>query len=245
MKAVVTGARGTVGSVLCEKLRAQGDVVIRWNRDAVPPGDKDAARRFLEENYPDILFHLAINEEWTGHISELTADLGITLVFTSTVMVFSGNDHGPFTPASVPHPNEDYGKLKLREEGLVLKHHPEPRIVRLGWQIGNAPGSNNMIDFFHKQMAEHGAIRASSKWYPACSFLEDTAEAIIRSLDLEAGTYMADSNRQWSFAEISQALNTLHGNMWNVEVTDDYAFDQRMLDEQMILPPLSSRLSLS
>lgn len=31
---------------------------------------------------------------------------------------------------------------------MIRSVNPDARIVRLGWQIGREPGSNNMVDFY-------------------------------------------------------------------------------------------------
>ncbi len=89
-------------------------------------------------------------------------------------------------------------------------------VARLGWQIGEQPGSNNMIDFLTNAMKKDGVVKASRKWKPATS-LSDTAEALAWLLD-EAGAgrfrgvAMVDGNRAGhSFHDIVRALSTKHG----------------------------------
>lgn len=81
-------------------------------------------------------------------------------------MVFTDDAVGPFTPESVPDAREGYGFEKYTAEQQIRQANPDAVIARLGWQIGAAPGSNNMIDFLAKQ----DVVRASEKWFPACSF---------------------------------------------------------------------------
>jgi dTDP-4-dehydrorhamnose reductase len=115
-------------------------------------------------------------------------------------------------------------------------------VARLGWQIGETPGSNQMIDFLETQQAEHGKIEASRRWYPACSFIQDTVKVLADLAQDGKGLFLLDSNRQWSFYEIVQALNQQRGQPWKVFPTDSFVFDQRMEDPMAGMPSLSERL---
>ncbi len=257
MKAVVTGANGTVGKVLCSILKNLKHEIVPWDRTAVPPNDPQAMKSFLEKVRPDIVYHLAIasrpiglsdesrviNCDWPAHLASLTKSLNIRFVHASTAMVFSDNAKGPFILSSKPDATQGYGYEKRIAEERALVENPGAVIARLGWQIGDAPGSNNMLDFFASKMKEHSEIRASTRWFPACSFLQDTADGLTRLADSAAGIYMLDSNQRWTFFEIAGALNALHGNKWKVVPTEDFVFDQRMQDERAKMPALNKRLT--
>jgi dTDP-4-dehydrorhamnose reductase len=258
--AIITGINGAVGSGLNETLKGAGWSIRRWDRSEIPVNDRQAIKRFLEAQDPQVVFHLAtasqptgmgneswvVNVEWPALLADLSCKLGFKLVFTSSVMVFSERAKGPFTPDSKPDagPNDadPYGYEKLTAEQRVLNANPHAVVARLGWQIGEAPGSNQMIDFLETQQAEHGKIEASRRWYPACSFIADTAQALL-GLALDGkGLFLLDSNRRWSFYEVVQALNDQRGQPWQVVSNDTFVFDQRMEDPMAGMPPLSDRL---
>ena len=254
---MITGANGTVGSALAAYWRDQGYTAVSWNRAQVPVNDDAGMFAFLRAAQPDVLFHLAIasqstglenegwivNRQWPRRLAQLTHELGIRMVFTSSVMVFTDDAKGPFSIDSVPDAQPgSYGHDKLMAEQDVLAANPNAVVARLGWQIGDAPGSNNMVDFLHKQMAEHGEIRASGRWYPACSFVRDTAVALTHLAQSTPGLYLVDSNTRWTFYEIISALNALHSHPWRVVETADFVYDQRMMDERVPMPALDKRL---
>lgn len=257
MKAIVTGANGTVGQALMAALAAEGITAVSWNRHQIPVNDPEKMRAFLIEEQPDLLFHLAVltsptgmenedwlvNRAWPQELAKLTAELNIRFLFTSSVMVFTDNAKGPFTVDTPPDATEgSYGYGKLLAEQDILSINPNAVVARIGWQIGEAAGSNNMIDFLTKQMAENGEIRASSKWLPACSFLADTAVSLITLAKSGQGLYLVDSNTKWTFFQIVQALNKTHANPWQVTETADFVYDQRMQDARVDIPDLSNRL---
>lgn len=211
---------------------------------------------FLRSERPAVLFHLAIasqstgkpNEswfvhyEWTSELAWITGRLGVHFVFTSTVMVFSDNAKGPFTLESVPDAPEGYGYEKRMAEQRVFYQNPKAHVARIGWQIGEAPGSNNMIDYFEKQTAQNGQIKAGRKWLPACSFVSDTAAALAQLPEKAPGLYMIDANTKWNFYEIAGALNEKHGGHWKIVPTDDFVYDQRMIDPRVPIPSLQTNL---
>jgi len=256
MKIILTGTKGAVGSVLRDHLAEEGHTVIPWDRSLVPIDDYHAMDDFLGREQPDVLFHLAIasrptgreneswlvNYEWTSELAWIARTRDIKFIFTSTVMVFSNDNQGPFTAESQTDAAEGYGYEKRRAEERVFYQNPKATVVRLGWQIGDAPGSNNMIDFLEKDMTEKGEIRASRRWYTAGSFISDTVSVLFQLMDHPHGLYMIDSNRRWTFYEICTALNQLPGREWSITPTDDFVYDQRMIEERICIPSLQSRL---
>jgi len=252
---LLTGANGTVGTAFRQCAAAHGAEVIAWDRAAVPIDRYQPMEDFVRATKPDALVHLAIaskgtgrpNEswlvhyEWTSELAWIARVLGVRFVFTSSVMVFTNDARGPFTLESLPDALEGYGYEKRMAEQRVFHQNPDARVARIGWQIGERAGSNNMIDFFARQMRERGHIRASTRWLPACSFLPDTAEALWTALSRPAGLYMVNSNARWSFFEIATALSKGHAG-WRIVPTEDFVYDQRMQDDRLGVPSLATRL---
>ncbi len=256
MKAIITGANGTVGRMLKTLLEARGDTVICWNRTQTPIDDYAAMEAFVRSQRPDVLFHLAIasqptgrvnegwlvNYHWTSELAWICRQANIRFLFTSSVTVFSDFAPGPFTLNTRPDATDGYGYEKRQAEERALAQNPQAVIARLGWQIGDASGSNNMVDFLERQALEHGEIRASRLWFPACSFVADTAEVLIELADFSPGLYMVDSNTHWTFYEIANALNKRHGSRWIIKPDDDFVYDQRMIDLRVPITALNRRL---
>jgi len=239
VRALVTGSRGTVGKALVAHLRAEGDEVVPWDRAQVPIDRYEEMERFVRESGADVVFHLAVagwdvTYEWTSELAWITKVLGRRFVFTSTVMVFSDRARGPFTPSSVPDAQEGYGKEKREAEARTFYQNPDATVVRLGWQIGDGTGSNEMRASLARR---EGPILASTRWRPACSFLEDTAAALRRAAIAKPGLYMIDSNRRWTFYEIARAL---FGE--RATPIEGFTQDQRMIDPRLEVPSLDERL---
>lgn len=256
MRALVTGSNGTVGSVLCHKLARAGWGLVRWDRADVPIDHYESMALFVRRERPDVLFHLAaasqpsqgqgtaeeswkVNYEWTSELAWITRKLGIGFVFTSTVMVFTDARPGPYTVASRPDATDGYGMEKRRAEERVFEQNPQAKVARLGWQIGTDLRGNQMAAW----LAQRGQVRASARWIPACSFLEDTADALLRIAGSRPGLYHVDSNEGWSFYDLASALRRRHdAEGWSIEPTWAWAYDQRLLDGRVAMPRLVDRL---
>ena len=253
---MVTGSHGTVGSALCAHLTQKGHIVMGWDRHSVSYSDYWAMENYLRSHQIEALYHLAVpseatgrpneswlvNYQWTSELAWLSKVLNIPFVFISTVMVFSSQNQGPFSLQSSPDAADGYGMEKRLAEERVFFQNPSARVLRLGWQIGDSPGSNNMIDFFESKMRSEGLVACSTRWFPACSFISDTVQVLELLLTIPPGLYMFDSNEKWNFYQISFALNQLHGKKWKITATDSFVFDQRMQDDRIPLISLKRRL---
>lgn len=253
MRALITGARGTVGRALSRTLQAQGFEVVAWDRARVPIDDYHAMKAFIERVAPEVVYHLAIaseptgregeswlvNYQWPSELAWITRHASVRFVFTSTAMVFSNNAWGPFTLDSEPDAGAGYGFEKREAEQRIFHQNPYATIARLGWQIGDDYDGNQLRAWLAER-GRTGTIEASARWLPACAFLDDTAEALWRLLVRPPGLYQLDSNRGWSFYEIASALADIEG--WTVQATDEFVYDQRLIDPRAAMPPLSARL---
>ena len=126
-------------------------------------------------------------------------------------MVFSDHATGPFTLKSLPDAADGYGMQKrLAEEG-ILQLEADCVIARLGWQISgnNDFDSNTMERFLDSEVKNKGSIRASSKWYPSCSRLQDTVRCIWHlCTEQNAGVYQLEGNPGLSFCRNSFETET-------------------------------------
>lgn len=233
MRVIITGMNGTVAPYAAKELMACGHTVIPWDRRAVPTDSLLKTREFLLREQAEYVLHIAMGpEQWARDMAQVCAQHGIGFLFTSTVDVLSDKNSGPYTPKDEPFSVTDYGKYKIRCEEMIKSVNPDARIVRLGWQIGREPGSNNMVDFLSKQMRDNGVIRAGRYWYPSCSYLRDTSEALLTAMGLPPDTYLFNANVNMSFYEIVQTLQKEHPDFL-VEESDVLVRDDRMIDMRL------------
>lgn len=244
MRAILTGLSGTVAPAVASALRARGAEVIAWNRAEVPIDDPAAMRALFERAGPDGFFHIATGPPaWAEAVAGLCHERGVRFLFTSSVSVFSGHGTGPHRVSDPPAAADDYGRYKIECERRVRAANPEAIIARLGWQIGDAPGSNTMTDFLERTQRERGRVEASTAWWPSCSFLDDTAEALAGLMaGPTAGLWHVNGNADLTFFEIATALSARHGGRWTVVPGETPARDDRMIDERVRVRPVRLRL---
>lgn len=243
MKILLTGMNGTVAPAVSRHFSSVGHHCLGWNRTEVPQDRHDEAAAHLDALKPTLLVHCGMTSpEATGMLARLASERDIGFVFTSTVSVFSESGTGPYTVTSVPNAEEPHGLYKRRCEEAVLVANPRAWIIRLGWQIGTGPGSNNMVDFLYKQNQSHGSIEASRRWFPSCSFLDQTASAIQFVVEQRpSGTYLANANSRLSFFEIASRLAMAHPTL-SVRSADAFVRDDRMFDDRVPMDDLDGVL---
>ncbi len=241
MRILITGLSGTLAPVLARIARAEGHTVLGWDHRAF--GFNDA--RVFDALRPDAVAHLAMaNASDSAHLALLAAERGLPFLVTSTAMVFHHEPDGPHKPTDPRSAQDAYGLGKIAMEDAVLAAHPAARVVRIGWQIDPHATGNNMLVALDRWQAEQGEVAASSAWVPACSFMSDTAKALLKLID-HPGVHHVDSNAQdaWPFDRLVQALAQRFGRShWRIRSHADYRHDQRLLGGDVHVPGLAQLL---
>ncbi len=247
MRLLITGLNGTLAPVLAAAAGAAGHEVVGWDRRQIPPDDEQASQAWLRATQPDGIAHLATGDEhWAGRLAAWAGEHGKPLVFTSTAMVFHHEPDGPHGLHDLRTAQDDYGCSKIRCEDAVRAAHSGASVVRIGWQIDPERRGNNMLHALDEWQAREGAVAASRAWRPACSFMADTAQALLDLLAAPvAGCVHLDSNADEAHgfdrivAALKQACSRDH---WLLRVRDHYRHDQRLAGGGERVPPLSARL---
>ena len=239
---LLTGMNGTVAPAVAEELQRRGHGVIAWNREQLPPEDLTGARAFIARTRPAAIVHCAMGDpDWGAGMAQACAEIGSVFLFTGSASVYGKHQAGPFTINRVPEPDDSYGRYKLDCERRILAVNPQAHIVRLGWQIALRSGGNQMVDFLQRAQKEQGHIDASTAWFPACSFLSDTARVLADVLErFTPGTYLLDGNPGLSFLQIAMALRSRLNADWDIRPTTAFVYNNMMRDDR--LPEVSLRL---
>lgn len=232
---LLTGMRGTVAPAIAAELQRRGQAVTAWNREQVPPEDLALSRAFVERTRPDAIVHCAMGDPaWAVWLAQACADQACTFLFTGSASVYGKHQRGPFTVQDAPEPDDPYGTYKLECERRIMQANPQARIVRLGWQIAQHDGGNHMVDFLRRRQAEHDHIDASAEWFPACSFLHDTARVLADVVErFDPGTYLLDGNPGLNFLEIAMSLNSMTNAGWRIQPTRDFVHNNMMRDDRL------------
>ncbi len=147
MRILVTGARGLLGTPLCELLAREHDVT---GVDIEEMDITDAAQvaTVMDAARPERVVHLAawtdvdgcerepaqadaVNAVGTRNLAEACAERGVALLYVSTDYVFDGRKAEPYVESDPTGPLSAYGRSKLAGETAVRELLPQWWVVRL------------------------------------------------------------------------------------------------------------------
>ena len=250
MRLLITGLSGTLAPHLAAAAQGHGHEVIGWDRQRVPPEDLVASERRWRDAQADAVAHLATGAvDWAARLATWAAQDEVPLLFTSTAMVFHHEPDGPHSSQDPRTARDDYGRSKIASEDAVRAAHSQACVARIGWQIDADARGNNMLAHLDRQQAHDGCIRASRHWRPACSFMGDTAQALLGLIEGGiSGVVHLDSNAVSgrTFDTLVHALARRFGRRhWVMESTDGYVHDQRLIGHEALMPSLDERLDFA
>lgn len=205
---LITGASGQLGGHLIRRLSpavSAADLlaIIRPN-NTTPPGcticrndlaDPDALRRILREFRPTHVIHAAamtavaecyrdpdaanrLNAVATGILAETTAEVGGRFIYTSTDMVFYGDD-APYGELDEPSPPSVYGHSKLAGERAAGRFK-RTLVVRIPLMYGFPAVPRDTT--FTRQVAALRAgdpLRLFTDEFRTPAWLADVARALV------------------------------------------------------------------
>jgi dTDP-4-dehydrorhamnose reductase len=245
---LITGLGGSLAPRLAQAAKHKSCDVLGWNRHEVDPQDLIASQAFLEKTRPDAIFHLANGSvDWCARLAKFAAECAIPFVYTSTAMVFDHHPDGPHQLNDERTAREEYGQYKIACEDAIRAENPAAIVARIGWQIDPTQAGNNMLMALDQWQERDGNVGASRVWRPACSFMQDTAAALITLAQNQAtGVFHLDSNaiEGHTFADLVTALKMQFArDHWIIREHEDYRHDQRLVGSNDLMPALSSRLA--
>ncbi len=176
---LITGATGFLGWNLCQVAQATGQVYGTYHAHSVALpnipfyflnlSNYSDIKQLFAEIKPDAVCHLAarsqpndcqthpteteqVNVIGTRYIAQLCADLDISLVFTSTDLVFDGQN-APYHEQDAVNPVNRYGEQKVKAEQEIQRIYPKAVICRMPLMFGlPSPVSQSFMQGFLKSL---------------------------------------------------------------------------------------------
>jgi dTDP-4-dehydrorhamnose reductase len=229
MKVMVTGAKGMLGSQVCNALAPQHEVVAVDIED-FDITDTGAVRARVIADFPDVVVHCAAwtdvdgcerdpakaflcNSRGTWAVAEACGWAVATLVYISTDFVFDGEKGEPYTEFDRPNPLGVYAASKLAGEETVRRLVPEHYVVRSAWLYG--PGGNNFVDRILSAAAEREELRVVADQFGSPTYSRDLARTIADVIVPEQmvyGTYHVVNSGVCSWAELAAEALQIRGS---------------------------------
>jgi len=199
---VITGSGGQLGRCLIRSIQSDGkdELVGAFDRSQLDIGERDRVMRCFEGlpgGPPEVLVNAAamtavdaceserelahrVNAAGPGHLAELCAESGVSLVHVSTDYVFDGRAAEPYREDSPPAPAGVYGRSKLDGEQRVCAASPDFLVVRTSWVFG--PGKN-----FVAAILRQARLRRSGELSGPLRVVDDQIGAPTSAEDLALG----------------------------------------------------------
>jgi len=160
LRILVTGARGMLGSDVCEVL-ARDHELTGVDIDDFDVSNAPDAAEAIARAAPVVVVHLAAytrvddaedekgeafrcNAIGTMNVAKASRDAGARLVYVSTDYVFDGTKDSAYVETDPPAPVNFYGLTKLFGERYASSLNPRHLIIRTSWLFG--PNGRNFVD---------------------------------------------------------------------------------------------------
>lgn len=202
MRALVVGASGQVGAILCTTLAARGHTAVGTHHRApladtrpLDLGDGAAVASMVDDVAPDWVFcagaltavdycedhpdeAFRLNRDGPAATARAAAKRGAGLVFFSTEYVFDGAA-GPYGEDDPVNPLSVYGRSKLEGEQLVQTENPRALVVRTTVAYGPERQGKNFVYQLLKrlQAGERMTVAADQRSSP--TYNADLAAATV------------------------------------------------------------------
>jgi dTDP-4-dehydrorhamnose reductase len=210
-KLLVTGISGFLGWHIAYHLQSDFEIIGVYKKtkpemknihlQQLDLTNQAAVSIFLEKNKFDAVLHLAansnpndcqrdplsgiINVEVTKYLAQYCAVQNIAFLFTSTDLVFDG-ENAPYSVSESLNPIMVYGKQKLKAEQYVLKVFPEAIIARMPLMYGLPKNGFGFMSAWLRDLQEGKNIYCFTDEYRTATYGGDAAQGIFALLKNEA-----------------------------------------------------------
>lgn len=224
MKALVTGAKGQLGTELTKLLEERGTKYIGIDYQDLDITDAEAVMEYFAETQPKVVYHCAaytavdkaedegkqanwnVNVEGTRNVARAAKAVGASLVYISTDYVFDGTNTDEYQVDDETNPQNEYGHAKLAGEKAVQEEMSSYYIVRTSWVFGEY--GHNFV-YTMKRLAEtHPKLTVVNDQFGRPTWTRTLAEFITYLLENEAefGTYHLSNDDSCSWYEFAKEI---------------------------------------
>ncbi|UCF78957.1 MAG: dTDP-4-dehydrorhamnose reductase [Candidatus Eiseniibacteriota bacterium] len=227
MKVLVTGARGMLGTDVCEVLSQKHDVT-GVDIEEAEISSLPETRALVKRVSPDAVIHCAaytdvdgseteavhaflVNAEGTRNVAVACEGIGAVLLYVSTDYVFDGRSERPYTETDAPAPLSVYGSSKLEGERHVQSLTSNHFIVRTSWLFGLH--GRNFVDTIVDLGQDRDSIEVVDDQVGCPTFSRDLSVALASIIESESyGTYHVCNSGSVSWCGFAEEILRLWGN---------------------------------
>jgi len=223
MRAIVLGAKGTLGQALAAHLPASGVTVVgAYGREQCSITDGDRMRALIGDARPDVVFNAAAFTDVDGAegkgeeafqsnaigpelLARACDQVGAKLVHYSTDFVFDGELERPYDEFDPPAPQSLYARSKLAGERLVQAAAKRVFVVRVGCLYGR--GGRNFPSTILRRLRAGETVRADRDRIGSPTWVVSvvTVSAALAGTE-HFGLYHCTANGETSWADYARFL---------------------------------------
>ena len=227
-KAIVLGARGTLGLALCEELpRAGWSVAAAVARNECDIRDEAALRALFDRLRPTAVFNaaaytdvdraelepevaFAVNEAGALSVARASAAAGAAVVHYSTDFVFDGEKPLPYDEADPPSPQGSYARSKVAGDAAVAEGAARHFILRVGCLYGRS--GRNFPSTIVRRLRKGETVRADRERLGSPTWVREVARVSAALAATESyGLYHCTSQGETSWAAFASLAAEILG----------------------------------
>jgi len=197
MRVLVTGAKGMLGTDLCQEWQAQGYEVYATDIREMDVREPDQVQKTFNDVKPELVLHLAAltdvdgcerepeqayrtNTIGTQYIALACQKVNIPLVYISTLSVFDGNKSEPYTEFDQPNPHSWYSRAKYEGEKIIERLLQHYYIVRAGWMFGGGREDKKFVAKIIELARNRSELKIVNDKFGSPTYTRDLARALIQ-----------------------------------------------------------------
>jgi len=217
LKVAITGAKGMLGSDVCEIMSGHFEVIplSRQDFDIV---NLDQTVSVIREIKPDYLIHIAaytdvdgsehepekaymVNGMGTRNVVIACEEIKCPVIYISSDYIFDGQKRSPYDEWDTPNPINKYGVSKLIGERFVMMFTNRFYIVRTSWLFG-ARG-RNFVDTIKSLLKERDEIKVVDDQVGSPTYTRDLAIKLKELIGRGYGIYHITNSSYCSWYEFA------------------------------------------
>jgi len=239
LRILVTGARGMLGTDVCEVLASGHEVtgVDIEEFDVVSGPDTEKAIAGLA---PEVVVHLAAytrvedaeeekdaafscNAVGTMNVAKASREAGARLIYVSTDYVFDGAKGSPYVETDPTAPVNFYGLTKLFGERYASSLNPRHLILRAGWLFG--PNGRNFVDTILERARAGQALQVVDDQRGTPTYTLHLAEGLKSAIEkgIEGVLHMTNSG-ETTWYELARAALEIAGVEAEIKPVDSAGY---------------------
>ena len=250
----IAGAKGHVGSALCDLLDCRHYEILPTDLEEVDITDRESVSNYVRVSRPDVLINCVgfgditsceaqpdkayqVNTVGARNLAVQAQAIGAKLIHLSTDDVFSHHARQPYNEFEIPTPSTIYGKSKLAGERFVQNLCTRHVIVRSSWVYGIGKDFVNTI----LEAANNPSVTSmevAENEFASPTSATELAKVIEQLIDNDClGIYHAVCGGFCSRFEFAQAiLKAIHAKdkLTLKPISDSETINYSVLDNMML-----------